>query len=518
MTREKCMRNSSTRVLRLGFGVALAILLCVASGWAQYYAKTEFKPTPIRLKYHGPRQGMAKVTTENESALSSKGYVKIGTVKAWVEAIPDPNPKFNYFSPDTTKLLKNAALIKAFGEGGDVVRFEKEGVVIPGTPASHSGKCTQHERSGHQGYNVQTGKFEPTTGLMCVEWEIMIDATMSTDYSEGTVWAPGSETLATEPKEVAAPERPAASVPELLDVAKNGNKEQAQSLLAKGADPNRAAEDGTRPLALAAGYGNYEVAAALIAAGADVNGKDRYGTPLMEAAAHGNVEIAKLLVAKGADVNAKDQYGSTPLYEAVRYGHKEVAELLLAKGADVNAKVSGSNTPLHEAAHRETNDTPQVVSGKKEVAELLLAKGADMNAKANGGDTPLHYAAWSGNNEVAELLLAKGADVNAKNDDGEAPLGSALEYPQLSSDLRGMVELLLDKGADINAKNNRGSTPLLAALENDARVDTVVELLVSRGADVNATDATGETALKYEKMHRDDKNVVKLLKKHGGHE
>jgi len=45
----------------------------------------------------------------------------------------------------------------------------------------------------------------------------------------------------------------------------------------------------------------------------------------------------------------------------------------------------------------------------------------------------------------------------------------------------------------------------------------MVELLLVKGADVNAKDAKGRTPLRWAAGH-DCKDVVELLRRHGGHE
>jgi ankyrin repeat protein len=186
----------------------------------------------------------------------------------------------------------------------------------------------------------------------------------------------------------------------LFEAIGREDKAAIEALLAKGADVNARAFDGTTPLLRAAMYRTKDIAELLLAKGADVNAR-REGvlggdTPLHVAAGNlrGIKDVVELLLAKGADINARNRFGATPLYEAVRNGNKDVADLLLAKDADVNAKDANGYTPLHKAA----------MEGRKDVVELLLAKGADINAKNTFGHTPLDEAAAQGKKDVAELL------------------------------------------------------------------------------------------------------------------
>jgi ankyrin repeat protein len=219
-------------------------------------------------------------------------------------------------------------------------------------------------------------------------------------------------------------------------------------------------------------------------------------TWIHEAAKAGDLAKAKVLLRDYPNlVFSKTQdFGFTPLHDAVLYGHKDMAELLLAYGADVNAMDNTGSTPLCEAAN-------------KDVAELLLAHGADVNGRSNLWP-PLHSAALHGHKDVVELLLAHGVDVNVRDKGGATPLHMAGS--------KDVGELLLARGSDINAKDDKGETPLsLAAVGRDNK--DVVELLLAHGVDVNVRDNEGLTPLYWAAMFG-RKDVVKLLRQHGGHE
>jgi ankyrin repeat protein len=113
-------------------------------------------------------------------------------------------------------------------------------------------------------------------------------------------------------------------------------------------------------------------------------------------------------------------------------------------------------------------------NGYRNVAEMLLAKGAEVNVKSNFGWTPLHFAA--DHKDVAELLLAHKADVNAKDIFGETPL-----HGEAMSGCKAVVKLLLANKADVNARDKHGDTPLHVASASKLCGKDVVELLRQHG-------------------------------------
>jgi ankyrin repeat protein len=143
------------------------------------------------------------------------------------------------------------------------------------------------------------------------------------------------------------------------------------------------------PLHQAAIDGNLEQAQNFLDRGADVNVKNNNGWTPLYCAAMKNDENSKaiinLLLDKGADVNAADMEGWTPLHIAAAYNSKELVLLFLDRGANVNVKHNNGWTPLYYAAG----------NGYKEIVQLLLEKGAKVNAADNNGLKPLHVAKCS---------------------------------------------------------------------------------------------------------------------------
>jgi ankyrin repeat protein len=153
-----------------------------------------------------------------------------------------------------------------------------------------------------------------------------------------------------------------------------------QALLAAGAHPEGATEDGLQPLHFAARTNEVRHVRALLEGGAGPDCCDCHGysplhfasqkpdaaslatveallargatpdtadalmrqTPLHVAANHGCVEVIRRLVEAGADATARDNMKATPLHLAARAGHAEAVRALAAAGQgriDIDAKV-----------------------------------------------------------------------------------------------------------------------------------------------------------------------------------
>ncbi|MCK5686777.1 ankyrin repeat domain-containing protein [bacterium] len=74
---------------------------------------------------------------------------------------------------------------------------------------------------------------------------------------------------------------------------------------------------GRSALHRAALQGNFDEAEQLIKKGADVNNKSTVGTPLYYAVDEGHVELVKLLIDNGANVNESNGIGYLPLDTAI---------------------------------------------------------------------------------------------------------------------------------------------------------------------------------------------------------
>jgi len=394
------MANSSSwqvGVIRVAqFGAAMAIVLWPAGGWAQSEGPAVFSPT-IEQRVDA-RLSPAKVTSEEDSALTSKGYVRIGTISA-----SQPGKKTD---AEVTKQLESAILQKAAEAGGDVVRFSKEGAIettdVPTGKTKTKRKCEEFKTNSiTTGQNCMQSCHTDSAGntmcintlcspktmnaTVCVRWgeaeETPVTKRENSLVSDGTVWR-------YDPKL-------AADIARAAEAAR-GAARQAEADKREAARKAEAAEKAFAPLEERLSHGQYAEAELLLAQGADVNASENGWTHLQRAAVRDDSrKEVEFLLAHGADVNAAADYGWTPLHWVVS---KEVAEVLLAHGANVNAKNGYGATPLHYA----------VGAGRRGVAELLLAHGADVNATDNNGRTPLGLAEKEKNKEIVDLLRQQG--------------------------------------------------------------------------------------------------------------
>lgn len=147
------------------------------------------------------------------------------------------------------------------------------------------------------------------------------------------------------------------------------------------------------------------VARLLLAHGADPNAADEEGsTPLMIQARENRVDILKLLIEAGADLNAKSRaYGTTALVRAVDGHSREAAEYLRSAGA-IDDEVRAATGTRIDAAHPAVQAARNYVLliHKADVAGLKRASSSDRPAKFEDVDWPL----WHNSRPVDPELVA----------------------------------------------------------------------------------------------------------------
>lgn len=130
---------------------------------------------------------------------------------------------------------------------------------------------------------------------------------------------------------------------ELVDAAYDNNVEEAEKLLAGGADVNATDGDGSTPLYEAVRKKSYATVALLLRHGADTN--KRYNRNLYSvlhmAVSDNDQRMLELLLPFTADINIRDRFGNNALWSAIHeaslaknQGNTTLIELLLKYGAD----------------------------------------------------------------------------------------------------------------------------------------------------------------------------------------
>jgi uncharacterized protein len=133
-----------------------------------------------------------------------------------------------------------------------------------------------------------------------------------------------------------------------------------KALLAAGADPHLAADDGTTPLMAAAGLGRATFSPGLP--------RGRRSTSAEDA--------VKILLDAGADINAVNEADFTALHGAAFRGLDEVIQILVDRGANINARDYRGRTPFRIAEGSKQSFQFQAYP---ETAEFIKKLGADIS-------------------------------------------------------------------------------------------------------------------------------------------
>jgi ankyrin repeat protein len=335
----------------------------------------------------------------------------------------------------------------------------------------------------------------------------------------------------------------AAGDPPLVAAAKDDDLQAVRALLAKHANVNEPARDGSTALLWATYNSNLEMARALLAAGGPINTPNHYGvTPLLQASRSGDAPLIAALLKAGADVAANHPDGETPLMAASHTGHMDAVRLLIEAGANANAA---------DAYQQETALMWAATEGHVDVVNALLKAGADPNRKAHvtaiderkhgdhptGGFTALMFAARNGHDDVASALIKGGADPKLTNGDGLTATMVAIVNDRFD-----LAAKLVDLGADANdgslyfavdmhdattdMRAHDGSR-LRATHPNKLTALDLVKLLLDRKADPNkpfvgqvhsttlCCDAEVNSSPFYRAAIASDVEVLKVMLAHG---
>ena len=275
----------------------------------------------------------------------------------------------------------------------------------------------------------------------------------------------------------------------LVDAAKSGDAAVVRAMIAKKADVNATAADGTTALHWAVQRDDVAMVEALLRAGANAAAATRLGvTPLHLAATNGSAAVVARLLSAGADPNSAMPDGETVLMTAARAGSVDAVRALLDRGADVRRK---------EPAKGQTALMWAAADNNAGVVKLLIERGADVKERSKSGSfTPYLFAVRGGHVDGAKALLDAGVNVNESLPDGTSALVLAVINAHYE-----LASVLLDRGANPNA-DGQGWTALhqiawsrrhnagfnLPGPVATGGVDSLdlVRTLVAKGADVNA--------------------------------
>lgn len=234
-----------------------------------------------------------------------------------------------------------------------------------------------------------------------------------------------------------------------------GNKQEVQTLLSSGFDPNRSTSLGTTALMMAAP--DPEKARLFLAAGANPNAKAKSGfTALMVASGYkGGTEVVRSLLKRGAEVEPTGQqpaFNVSAAYLASAAGETDTLRLLLDNGANPHRQVvrfwffpvdsifaplahSDAVTLQYLLPRMDKNIVGiglnlDVLGDRYADARELIAHGIDVNRLDPLGKAALHYAASMdfGDTRMMDLLLRSGADVKLRTKDGLTPLALTKKY------------------------------------------------------------------------------------------
>jgi tetratricopeptide (TPR) repeat protein len=343
---------------------AMAIVMWSAAGWPQSAIQPQFTAIGPKLD---ARSSPAYATSDDETALTTKGYVKIGTISA-----SQPGKKGN---AEITGRLESAILQKAAQAGGEVVLFSREGA----TETNEVAKTKTHRRCVNSqtvststfscnpnancytdihGFQHCNGSCGSTSGTrsQCTQWEnedFTVTKKEKSVVSEGTVWRydpnlkffNAVEAHQVEGVKLALTQGVSVNVVDhegftALDRAIAENQpDLAQTLLDHGADVNAAVKadgefTGMTPLMMAATWSQGMVGP-LLMRGAQVDQTDKKGRTALAGAIQGwNVEAIKQLASHGANLNWQNERGGTYLMMAALSAHPDSMRVLLELGAN----------------------------------------------------------------------------------------------------------------------------------------------------------------------------------------
>ena len=282
-------------------------------------------------------------------------------------------------------------------------------------------------------------------------------------------------------------------------------------LIEKGADVNKANNDGKAPLLIALENGHVDVAQALIA----------YGTS--------TEYISSFLFFKTKKSYLKDSKYASKLMQFVK---KDMLLYLVKRGeisqavlrlmeyydtVDLSSKDDNSKNVFHYIAKNCYDETLV----PKFFANILWHKqgGVGIDDIDEEGNTPLHCALMSNNEVAVKALIDAGADISKDTIEGK----SIFEVASTSTsgeNIKKLIASLVSYEGDlselrknINDVDKKGLTALHKAVLSDVEAikkEEVLKYLLNKRVDRKAKDIYGNTAAFYA-IVRDESNILLLM-------
>lgn len=271
----------------------------------------------------------------------------------------------------------------------------------------------------------------------------------------------------------------------LLVALINGNYDLALELLARGADPGVASEDGVTPLY--AVLGNRWAPKALYPQPTAYKQQEadylQVMKALLDAGADPNVRVGSHIwySSFNFDLLGVDFTGATPFWRAAYATDVEAMRLLVAYGADPVIPTMVVPSRRRGSADGDPSGLPPAEVGGAAVYPIHAASGVGYGV-ARAGNSHRHAPdGWVP--AVRYLVEELGADVNQRDHDGY----SAVHHAAARGDNE-LIRYLVERGADVTFVSRRGQTTVDMANGPQQRVQPFPEtiaLLESLGAKNN---------------------------------
>ena len=200
----------------------------------------------------------------------------------------------------------------------------------------------------------------------------------------------------------------------IIQACRYGNSEIINALLAAGANPGDAVEDGTTAFHLCAGSAHSRILEKMASLGADIHASNEHGqTALMFAAAEGNTHNLQYLVNAGANINTQTLEGFSPLFFAIKSQDVTTAQMAISLGADIfDAAKDGTQLAVY------AKNYAFLSWYMGELPALMDEQGIDtvVSAHDRDGYQLLHAAVKANQPELVAKLLALGANPNQRSE------------------------------------------------------------------------------------------------------